>query len=196
PVAFTQWAGLACFLATVALLAFAGRRWIAPGAPFVPVAAIGLALHEHAQVFASGGLETMFFTLLATATVTTAATATGSAGFLLAGGLGVLAPMTRPDGILLYGVAGLVALARAARTRAAAPVVALAAPGLLVYPPYWLWRYHYYGWPFPNTFYAKSAASPYPDQGLYYAALYFACYFVLGLAPVGLLAALGRAGTR
>src|SRR5690606_521732 len=27
-------------------------------------------------------------------------------------------------------------------------------------------------------------------------ALYFACYFVLGLAPVGLLAALGRAGTR
>lgn len=195
PVAFSQWAGLTCFVLTLLALAWLGKRALPDGA-FLPVAAVGFGVHEHAQVFASGGLETSLFTLLATVTVGIAALARGNAGLLLAGGLGVLATMTRPDGILLYGVAGLVGLWRGVSRRAWAPFAAVCAPGLLVYLPYWLWRYQYYGWPFPNTFYAKSAASAYPQQGLYYVGLYLGCYFVLWLAPLGLAAALTRAGTR
>ncbi|MEZ5965982.1 MAG: hypothetical protein R3F56_19255 [Planctomycetota bacterium] len=195
PVVFTQWAGLACFLGTLALLAWLSRR-IAPDAPFVPVAAVAFALHEHGQVFASGGLETSLFTLLATGTVGVAAVTRGRAGFLLAGALGAAASMTRPDGILLFGVAGLVALWRSRQSRSAAPFALVAAPGLLVYLPYWVWRYLYYGWPFPNTFYAKSAASAYPQQGLYYLGLYLGCYFVLALLPLGLAAGWSRARTR
>jgi hypothetical protein len=196
PVVFTQLAGLACYLATIAVLAFASSRFLPPGSPFVPVAAIGFALHEHGQVFASGGLETSLFTLLATSTVCVACAARRDRGLLWAGLLGVLAAMTRPDGALLYGSAGLVALVRAARARRLAPLLWVAAPALLVFLPYWLWRSLYYGWPFPNTFYAKSAASPYPQQGLYYIGLYLGCYFVLLLSPLGLLVGATRASTR
>ncbi len=189
PVVFAQWAGLGCFLATITLLARASRRISGPDAPFLPVAAVGFALHEHGQVFASGGLETSLFTLLATATVYLGVAAHSPRGLFGAGCLGVLATMTRPDGILLYGIAGLAALARAVQQRRVAPFLAIALPGLLFYAPYYWWRFSYYGWPFPNTFYAKSAASPYAQQGLYYVAIYFACYYVLALAPLGMLAA-------
>ena len=185
PVVFAQWAGLACFLATIGLLAWASRRIAGPTAPFLPVAAVGLALHEHAAVFASGGLETSLFTLLTTATVVGAVAARGNRGLFWAGTLGVLAAMTRPDGMLPYGIAGLVGLQRAIAARRLAPFLAVVAPGLLFFAPYFAWRWSYYGWPFPNTFYAKSAASPYPQQGLYYVSLYFGCYFVLGLGALG-----------
>lgn len=196
PVVFAQAAGIACFVGTIATVAWAARRALGPDVAFVPVAAVGLALHEHAQVFATGGLETSFFTLLATATVCVAVLVPSPRGLLASGGLGVLATMTRPDGILLYGIAGLAGLACAVRARRWAPLLAVCAPGLLVYLPYWLWRYAYYGWPFPNTFYAKSAAQAYPQQGLYYIGLYLACYWVLSLAPAGVLVGLTRARTR
>jgi hypothetical protein len=187
PVTFTGWAGLACFAATIALLALAGARIAAPGAAFVPIAAVCFAAHEHAQVFASGGLETSLFTLLVTAIVLATAAARGGWGLFAAGTLGVLATMTRPDGILWYGVAGARALWLARERRSAIPLIAVALPGLLFYAPYFAWKWSYYGYPVPNTFYAKSAHSPYPDQGLYYIGLYFGCYFVL---VAGALAAL------
>jgi len=195
PVAFTKWAGIACFVATLGVLAWTSRRAL-PQAAFVPVAAIAFALHEHGQVFATGGLETSLFTLLATSVVATATLARGNNGLLLAGGLGTLAAMTRPDGVLFYAVAFLVAGFASWRARSFWPAIAAAAPGLLVYLPYWLWRFWYYGWPFPNTFYAKSAASAYPAQGVYYVGLYLGCYFVLALSPLGLAVALTRASTR
>ncbi len=196
PVLFSQIAGLVCTLLTIATLAFTSARLIAKGSAFVPLAAIGFALHEHAQVFASGGLETALFTLLATGTVCLAVGARGNSGLVGAGLLGVLATMTRPDGILLYGIAGLVGLSRARRACTWGPFVAVCAAGLLVYLPYWLWRFNYYGWAFPNTFYAKSAASPYPQQGVYYITLYLGCYYVLLLAPLGWLVGATRATTR
>ncbi len=196
PVLFSQWGGLACYAVTLGLLAWASRRIAGSDAAFVPVAAVGLALHEHAQVFASGGLETSLFTLLTTATVVLAVGARGQRGLFLSGSLGVLAAMTRPDGMLPYGIAGLVGLQRALATRRLAPFLAVVAPGLLFFAPYYAWRWTYYGWPFPNTFYAKSAASPYSQQGLYYVGIYFGCYFVLGLGALGALFGAAAPGPR
>jgi hypothetical protein len=117
------------------------------------------------------GLETGLFTLLALA---------GSACYLMAdrrpawlaavGALLALAALTRPEGLLVFGVT-LLAQGRAwlaARSRPSAPawlagpppapgdLLWLAGPFLLIFLPYFLWRFSYYGDPLPNTFYAKT----------------------------------------
>jgi hypothetical protein len=63
------------------------------------------------------------------------------------------------------------------------PVCLLLLPGILLVLPHVLWRYSYYGYPMPNTFYAKSAATPYLAQGLRYVFMYLRCYYVL-LVPL------------
>lgn len=196
-VALSQWLGIAFFAATIGLLLVASRR--VSGAPaWIPVAALGYAAHEHAQLFASCGLETAMFSFLTTALLLTLAWARTARGFALAGGLGALLAMTRPDGLLLCAVGGLYALGRAARgTLPWRQIVALSLPGLLVYVPYFLWKWSYYGSIVPNTFYAKSADTAYPQQGLFYLRLFFGCYWVLALAAVGLAwAALRRPRVR
>ncbi len=196
-VALSQWLGIACFAATIGLLLVASRR--ISGAPaWIPVAALGYAAHEHAQLFASCGLETAMFAFLTTALLLTLAWARTARGFALAGALGTLLAMTRPDGLLLCALGGLYALGRAARgTLPWRQIVALSLPGLLVYVPYFLWKWSYYGSIVPNTFYAKSADTAYPQQGLFYLRLFFGCYWVLALAAVGLAwAALRRPKVR
>lgn len=185
-VALSQWLGIACFAATIGLLLVASRR--ISGAPaWIPVAALGYATHEHAQLFASCGLETAMFAFLTTALLLTLAWARTARGFALAGALGTLLAMTRPDGLLLCAVGGLYALGRAARGRLPwRQVGALSLPGLLLFVPYFLWKWGYYGSIVPNTFYAKSADTAYPQQGLFYLRLFFGCYWVLALAAVGL----------
>lgn len=60
---------------------------------------------------------------------------------------------------------------------------------ILLFVPYWLWRWSYYGFFFPNTFYAKSIDLSYYSQGLEYARLYFITYPVFGLLVIfGILA--------
>jgi hypothetical protein len=57
------------------------------------------------------------------------------------------------------------------------------APMVLFYAPFWLWRYSYYGFAFPNTYYAKSADMPYYSQGFEYLRLYVQSYSVLYFLP-------------
>ena len=56
PVLWSQLAGIACFAATLALLVAGGARLRGPAAPWLGIAAAGLALNTHGQVFATGGL--------------------------------------------------------------------------------------------------------------------------------------------
>ncbi len=187
PVALSQWLGIGFFAATIALLLVASRR--VGGASFwLPIAALGYAMHEHAQVFASCGLETAMFAFLTTALLLALAWARTGAAFALAGALGTVLAMTRPDGLLLCAVGGLFAILRAAR--GSLPwrhIAALSLPGLVVYLPYFLWKWSYYGSIVPNTFYAKSADIAYPSQGLFYLRLFFQCYWVLIPAALALL---------
>lgn len=190
-VRFANVAGVVFFAATALLLLRVSCR-IGTGAWF-PVAAIGLAAHHHSAVFASCGLETAMFAFLLTALLTVLLEADRPGRFLCAGLLGVGASMTRPDGLLPYGVAGLYVLALACRHRRWSWFVAIALPGVAIYLPYFAWKWWYYGYPLPNTFYAKSAAQSYLSQGARYVGLYFQCYWVL--APA-LLAAVWLAFAR
>src|SRR5262245_33791620 len=89
-------------------------------------------------------------------------------GLLLA-----LAAMTRPEGVLVAGVVVLHLLARSWRDRQVAwqRLLGLAAGFLAIFGPYYLWRVAYYGYPLPNTFYAKVGGSTAQAlRGLSYAA--------------------------
>ena len=180
--------GVACHAGTVLLLA--GIAWRASGGQArVPIAACGYAALHHAASLAPAGLETALFVLLVTAMLRSVVVGEGPRGALLAGALGVLAAMTRPDGALFAAVVGGFVLHDAWRYRAWKIVPAYAAPFVLVFVPYLLWRHSYYGLWVPNTFYAKSAGDPYPGQGLLYVWEFAKCYWVL--LPVALVPLLG-----
>lgn len=79
-----------------------------------------------------------------------------------------LIALTRPDGILFFAITlafkcgdGLLAAGRVAEEdrsvnrREALRFAAWIAMFAALYVPYFVWRYSYYGWLFPNTFYTK-----------------------------------------
>ncbi|HEX5718936.1 MAG TPA: hypothetical protein VF179_22430 [Thermoanaerobaculia bacterium] len=75
---------------------------------------------------------------------------------LLVAGLSVLLILTRADGFLMPGLAAVFLFLKG-RRRAGLAIAATAAAtvaGLV------LWRLSYYGWPLPNTYYAKVSGTP------------------------------------
>lgn len=169
--------GLLFHLATIALLLWVAVR-SSSGVVF-PVAAIGLALHHHAAIFAICGLETAMFAFLVTAGLVWMVEARRARDYGFVGMCLILATMTRPDGALFYVLCGAIALLIAIRGRNVSMLVAYGLPFVVLYVPYFVWKYAYYGDIFPNTFYAKSAYRSYVGQGLLYVGLYLELYWFL-----------------
>ncbi|MEQ9363597.1 MAG: hypothetical protein RIF32_05110 [Leptospirales bacterium] len=185
----------------------------APAWPAWPLTLPAVAAHHHLHVFATSGLETMLFTLLITGGALRLARrnlSESSAAFAFV--LLALACLTRPDGLLIYGLAAIFTTLVDLRETAAtgAPTLwnlysaisfewvrremrrhsffVFAVGGSFVF------RFFYYGDLLPNTFYAKSAHDPYVGQGFYYAGLYFAAYWIsLPMLAASVLVAWRRA---
>ena len=107
----------------------------------------------------------------------------------------LLAMLTRPEGVLVYGLLLGVAI-WVARGRPAAVLRDFAAPVLLslgLFAVYFAWRWSYYGHPLPNTFYAKTGGSTaqYARGGRY--VLFFLQHYGLPWVPLLLVAAWGGA---
>jgi hypothetical protein len=164
-------------------------------AALVPLAALlGLA-HREWAVFATSGLETSAFTACVAAAIVALGPRRLTLGRVAGAGVALgLAATLRHEGVLLVGVACLTLL----RDRARAPValVTLVATFLICWAPMTLWRIHYYGDFFPNTYYAKSGDRAWWSQGIVYLALYLERYWVTALAPVAAVVALGVARRR
>src|SRR5205807_10478401 len=99
--------------------------------------------------WSSGGLETALFTFLVTLGFALHLEERPWAGLAFAA-----AAMTRPEGLLFFALGCLHRLLAMPGRRIDGRALALFA-GL--YVPYFAWRYHYYGWLFPNTYYIKSS---------------------------------------
>lgn len=183
--------GIAAHAGTVALLAAIAWR-ASGGRALVPIAACGYAAIHHASSLAPAGLETALFGLLVTAMLRFCCALRCAREAWLLGFLGVLAAMTRPDGAILVAMAGLFIAHDAWRRRAPRLLVGYAAPFLLVFVPYLLWRHGYYGHWLPNTFYAKSGGDPCVAQGFAYVRDFFRCYWPLLLPFVPLLVFAGK----
>jgi len=196
PETSSQTLGITCWLGLVTVLAWGSRR---PAArmPFAPLAAALVLLMHDYQTWATGGLETSLFTLLAvTGLLLASRPASGAGALAAAGALLAAAVATRPDGVLFAaaGVAGawLVHPEASPRRRlalagAAAAPLAVAGAALVAF------KLGYYGDLFPTAFYSKSALDPYYGQGWFYVLLFLEKnWFIVPLAVLLLLASLPR----
>lgn len=189
--------GIAAWLALAAVLLKRSWRPARPR-PFVPLAALLVLLMGDYQTWATGGLETSLFTLLAVSGLLLATRADASVRDLaLAGVVLAAAVATRPDGVIFAVVAvagtGWVQAGAMPRQRVAllaAIVIPLALAGAALVA----WKLLYYGDLFPTAFYAKSALEPYHDQGWYYIYLFLKKNWFLG--PLALLILAGSIATR
>ena len=173
--------------------AWARRAGLGPGEALVPC--LFLALSGPLATWAASGLETNLFTALVLAGLYGVAACwergSGSAAW---GGFAalLLAMLTRPEGVLALALVLAFALAASDRPRAALwrSLAAPATAALLLYTLYFAWRWHLFGQPLPNTFYAKTGAPvAQAGRGAAYAAL-FARDYLLPWLPLGLLAVL------
>jgi hypothetical protein len=132
----------------------------------LPFAALAVGASYCLASYGTSGLETMF----ATALVSFALERAMAGAVASAGTAAVLATLAHPDHGLLY--AGLGAALLVAR-RPWRQLVAYAAPFLLLFVPYFLWRYDYYCDLVPNTFHTKSGELAYFSQGWVYLLSFF-----------------------
>lgn len=191
--------GLVAYLGVAATLigwSFASRT---PGRLWIPIAAGIWLIQDDLLSWATGGLETSLFTLLALGGTLLLLRAAGRPSRLLAAGtLLALACATRPDGAIFAAV-GAVACAVGAwgRSRAFAAtarecsffLLPLAALGAALVA----FKLAYYGSLFPAPYYAKSALDAHYTQGALYVGLYFFKHWPLTLALLALPALLVRA---
>ncbi len=186
--------GIACYAASILLLALLARRFAGrgPATAVVPAGAWLAALHPAWARFATSGLETSLFTFLALLGFFVV-TSSGARRAAIAGGVFGLLAMTRPDGPVLALPAGLYLLfAQRPRVRTA---LVFGACFAALWVPYTLWRVSYYGSFFPNTYYAKSAGLAWWSQGFRYLGLYALKYWPLLLGiPLG-VAGILRSGS-
>ncbi len=193
PVVATQVATTGIAVATVLLLYGVSRDWWR-GSAWALLPPLLLALNPAYLLYSTrgSGMETALvalLTLLALWRLGRALQHATPAAGTLAGVVCALLVMARPDGALVPLAGGLLLLW--AVLRATSPAVRRASlyalAGLvggfvLLYAPYFGWRYSYYGYLLPNTFYAKTGATG--DQvwrGVRYAAGFFATPTQLGM---------------
>ncbi|HLL25108.1 MAG TPA: hypothetical protein VK427_23395 [Kofleriaceae bacterium] len=202
--------GTTCALVTLYLVFRAMQHALGRKSPWASVPSLFLACSSGFACWTSGGLETQLFTMLVVGALEAVVAAHARprairrAGVLLA-----LAAMTRPEGPLIAAVLGVVRLGdlvlrwRAERRFAFRDELVAAAWFLGLWVPWFAWRWWYYGWPFPNTYYVKASgtwsdprsASIMIDNGLYYIWVWLEqtrLLYALPLAAIGLVAARPR----
>ena len=174
PAVWSRILGVACAAGTLCVItAFIsrtrGRRQLSD-----VLGAILLAAAPAYACWSMGGLETQLFTLLCTLGWTSYLLARQARPqrLWLSGLWFALAGMTRPEGVLMIGLIVIHHLFEMAfqekRWRPTKHEWIWAAVFLGVFCPYFAWRWNYYGWPFPNTYYVKSGAPNFWTPGFAY----------------------------
>ena len=167
--------GTAFGLGTLVVTFRLGERLLGRGAPLASLAPLLLACSSGFACWSSGGLETQLYTfLIAVALDAYVAAQPGVARDDAAAARALrrmaialaLSAMTRPEGLLLaalfvvHRLASNVAGAR--RLRPTRGELVACAWFLGLWAPWFAWRWWYYGWPFPNTYYVKAAGAAVP----------------------------------
>lgn len=141
------------------------ERLLGRGHPLAAVPALLLACSSGYACWSSGGLETQLYTFLVAAALDAyVASDAAPRAFRRVGIFLALASMTRPEGPLLVALFGAHRLARnlavEKRWRPSKDELLAAAWFLGLWGPWFAWRWWYYGWPFPNTYYVKATDPP------------------------------------
>ena len=166
-VVVSQVLGAVAMLATLYVVYLLWKRWSdeEPESgieiPVVLAAALsGITLTGAVPFWGFSGMETPLFTLLLTlGAYRFVIEGRSEAALPVSAAVFAAAAMTRPEGLIAVAVTGAFVLARAVDTERNAidlrrPLV-WGATFALLYVPYFAWRYAYYDYLLPNTFYAK-----------------------------------------
>jgi arabinofuranosyltransferase len=207
--------GTACAIATLVVVFRTCERAFGRRTVWAAVPALLLACSAGFACWTSGGLETQLFTMLVAiaidgvvaaetdlpqASVVTNGIAAKPRRPMLRVAIALaLAAMTRPEGLLIAAVIGAVRLTSngfAKRWITRADLVAAGA-FLVIWAPWFAWRWHYYGWPFPNTYYVKASgpwvdpkmAAQMAESGRYYLWVWLKQTHLLWVSPLVVLGA-------
>ena len=193
--------GLGIFINAISLifLFLFHRRIFGKGILF-PVTLAALSVNYTWACFATSGLETSLVTCLAIIGAYFLPLDSDEEKTNLklfgAGLCFILATMTRPDASLFFIVASVfLGILLLKRRLSLANFFIFALPFVIIYLPYFVWRYEYYGYFFPNTYYAKAAGSPYYSQGLIYLKnfiLRYSLWLLLPFWPVAIIISRAR----
>jgi len=160
PIIFSKVLGLLCNLSTLLAVYFLSRQVAREHAPVFGMALLLTASNTHFITSSVAGLETPLFTTLLCWGLVAYLRAIRSTDhksqarwWAVASLLFALFALTRPDGVLTFFLLWLYAIWVSREQRRNLMYFTL--PFLLVCIPYFLWRWHYYGFFFPNTFYVK-----------------------------------------
>ncbi len=77
------------------------------------------------------------------------------AGYFMIGVITSLVAMSRPDAGIIFPVITLASIINAFKDRKWVSPILIIIGFSIVFVPYFIWRYSYYGWLLPNTFYVK-----------------------------------------
>jgi tetratricopeptide (TPR) repeat protein len=156
----------------VIVIFFLLLRKFSTGPPgLTPIALLLFAANGTFAYWCVSGMETGLFSLLLAAGFYCYLVAESDRSLLAASYLLGMSALTRPEGALFFGVVLLhfaIRRFRSSRQSSVAPdtardlrssmtgLVSLLVPFVIVVAPLYLWRLAYYGYLFPNTFYAKT----------------------------------------
>ncbi|MBM3323832.1 tetratricopeptide repeat protein, partial [candidate division WOR-3 bacterium] len=160
-----------------------------------PLAVFLLSANGSFAYWCVSGMESGLFSLLVAAACYVYLLAESDTGrnnmpkFVTASLLLGLSALTRPEGTLFLALVVLHFLVRRLRSRDAQARsrllrygLALVIPFTLVVAPLYVWRLTYYGYLFPNTFYAKTGlSSSYLKSGIDYLVSFYKAYGFWGL---------------
>jgi len=169
----------------LALLLFSAHRW-GWDDPFIWVAPLALAANRSFTGWSTGGLETMFFTLLVflAFTVYLRERDRDSSIPVVSSLLFAMAALTRPEGLLFVCIAGVLFVVEILRRkRSLRAGLVWAAPCALIVGTHLLWRHAYYGAWLPNSFYAKVPGAWW-EQGWRYLTLFADDYRIVWFLPL------------
>ena len=131
---------------------------------FAGITAICLASSGMFAVESVGGLETSFFTLLVLFVLWIISVAPGKeippAGIGLAGFLSGLAMLTRPDAAFFVFVVLVLLFDKKDLKGSLKRFVFYLVPLLIIFLPYFIRHWMIFGYPFPNSYYAKKMMTP------------------------------------
>ncbi|MBI5475748.1 MAG: hypothetical protein HY964_03320 [Ignavibacteriales bacterium] len=193
PVASSTALGIIFYAGTLIIFILISRRYqTKQGSSFYPIffplAAIALTLNRDFNVYATSGLETSMYTFFIATSFFAISLDLRKKNVVIAGIFALLTLLTRPDGAIFFGC--LVIYLFIINQNRWKNILYFIFPSLIIFIPYWIWRYNYYGFFFPNSFYAKSIYLPYYSQGIEYVWLYLKTYyglFILFIPAIALL---------
>jgi hypothetical protein len=117
------------------------------GRPVALIAAISIGISNHVAYMSTWGLETVFFMTL----YIYAILFYNSERPILSGFFFALSALTRMEATILYGVYVLHSCFSSKIHKAIRLILSF----IPIFGTYFIWRWTYYGWPLPNTYYAK-----------------------------------------